>query len=356
MNLRVETEPVRRCPACAERDCGRYWRTLNGWRLQRCVSCSMVYVSPRPTEETLLAAYALEKNEYDAFFGTADLDTECYLGSDAPWLAQKAREQLQRVHRALGRKGRILELGCGGGNFLEVAQAEGWETAGVDPGNWLQAPAKDCRLGIQRCSLFAARLEDASFDAVFMVSVLEHLADPERYLLRLQQLLKPGGLLFVSGLPNVESITIRLGIDRWIGGYPPLHLLFFSRRSARRMFTRLGFTDIAVRSYGVPETLLAPLFKRGRAERFRNEYVSHVYRTSLSGAVLRALRQSLYRVFDATALGSVLELSCFARGRGFSSSPHGYPQETNKFWRVAMCGIAGKTEGVYEGIRRPARS
>lgn len=313
MIFQAETVIVPRCPACGGENQGRYWRTLNGWRLEWCHDCGMIYVSPRPSDETLLTAYVLGRKEYDEFFHTEYLDSECFLGSEAEWLKEKAGEQLGRLQRVLGKKGkkgRILELGCGGGHFLEAAAAQGWQTAGVDPGNWIRSPERDDRLGIQRCSLFDARLEKESCDAVFMASVLEHLAEPERYVRYLKQLLKPGGLLFVSGLPNINSLTIRLGIDRWIGGHPPLHLLFFSRRSVRTMFARLGFTNISIRSYGISETLLEMFFKR-RGERTRNDYVRHVHRRSLLGAGVRAVRSSLYGLLDISGLGSVLEISSF---------------------------------------------
>ncbi|TSC72470.1 MAG: ubiquinone/menaquinone biosynthesis methyltransferase [Parcubacteria group bacterium Gr01-1014_38] len=309
MTFPTETVSVLRCPACG-RNNSRQWKTLNGWRLEKCTVCGMIYVSPRPSEASLLAAYALPRDEYDNFFHTEYLDTDCFLGGERVWIAEKAREQLGRLHRILQRKGKIFELGCGGGQFLEIAAAEGWETAGVDPGDWVRSSEKDERLGIQRCSLFEARLEAGSFDAVFMASVLEHIAEPERYVVYLQRLLKNGGLLFISGLPNVQSLTILLGIDRWIGGHPPLHLLFFSRRSARTMLERLGFADISIRSYGIPETLLELIFRRA-GERVRNDYVQHVYRRSLVGAGIRALRHALYGVFDITGMGSVLEISCF---------------------------------------------
>ncbi|MBN1992347.1 MAG: methyltransferase domain-containing protein [Anaerolineae bacterium] len=267
----------------------------------------MIFANPCPSEAALQAAYALPKEIYDQFFQTAYLNTESILSGNAIWQRNTSQQYLDLIEQQLGHTGRILDLGCGPGVFLEMAQSRGWETAGVDPGDWRQGYDKDELLNIHRCSLFEAGLTEASFDAVFMGSVLEHLHNPRRYLDVLYRLLKPGGVIYVVGLPNIKSWTIQLGLDRWIGNHPPLHLLYFSRQTARLLFTNMGYRQISIKCYGMSETMLEAVFNRcGQA--YTGDYAGYVTESTWRGQLLRSIRRLVYEFFNFSGIGSVLEI------------------------------------------------
>ena len=294
------------CPVCRYHG-SKPWKILKGWSLRKCSACSMIYADPCPTEEALQVAYGLPEQEYDEFFQSGYIDSRKILGGQGKWQRHKAQEHLEAIERRTHRKGRILELGCGPGVFLDVARSRGWQTAGIDPGDWREGYDKDDELNIRRCSLFEAGFEENSFDVIYMGSVLEHLLYPRRYLERLLSLLKPGGLMYVAALPNIGSWTIQLGIDRWIGNHPPLHLLFFSRRTGRRIFENVGFEVTAIHCYGMSETILEAIFNGG-GKTYSGEYVGQFVEPSLRGRLLRWIRICLNRVFDLTGTGSVLEV------------------------------------------------
>lgn len=267
----------------------------------------MVYVDPCPTDAALQIAYGLPENEYNEFFQSAYIDSRKILDGQADWQRHKAQEHLAAIERQVPGKGRLLELGCGPGVFLEIARSRGWQTGGVDPGDWREGYDKDDELNIRRCSLFETGFEENSFDVVYMGSVLEHLPSPRRYLEQLHRLLKPGGLMYVVALPNIRSWTILLGIDRWIGNHPPLHLLFFSRRTVGLLFETCGFEVSAIRCYGMSETILEAIFNRGGAT-YSGEYAGKFFKPDLRGRLLRSIRTCLNRIFNLTGTGSVLEV------------------------------------------------
>ncbi len=303
-----ETVQLDRCPVCQQTG-ARSWRMLKGWNLDRCDQCGMIYVNPCPTEAALQVAYSLPKDAYDRYFQTGYINSHKILGGTAAWQLANAHQYLETIEQQLPGRGRILDLGCGPGVFLDAAKSRGWETAGVDPGDWRESAEKDRELSIVRTSLFDAPLEPASFDAVFMGSVLEHLHEPRRYLEALFDLLKPGGIIYVVGLPNIKSWTIQLGIDRWIGNHPPLHLVYFSRRTVRQLFENAGFRQVRVRSYGMSETVLEAIFNR-RKEAYTGHYASYVAdNTSLTSLVLRPIRWAAYTFFDWAGIGSVLAVT-----------------------------------------------
>lgn len=294
------------CPLCGSWK-RRPWREIQNWMVVCCQDCGMKFANPCPTEEALAKAYALPEKEYYRYFQSSYIDYKKILGEQATWKKKYAQEYLGLIEKKLGHKGRIFELGCGSGIFLAEARNRGWETAGVDFGDWRHDPEGDRTLHIKRCSIFDCHFPENSFDAVFMASVLEHLQDPRRYLQKLYALLKPGGIICATGVPNVHSFTILLKVDRWIGNHPPSHLLFFSRKTARELFDKVGFHDIRIRSYGLSETLLEMVFNRG-GRFYSGDYASLVHQENKKGALLRFWRFLVYGYLDLLGMGSVLEI------------------------------------------------
>jgi len=270
----------------------------------------MKFVNPCPTEEALTIAYTLPKREYDKYFQSDYIDSNKVLGGKATWQQHYAHEYLGTIEKKLGYKGRIFELGCGSGIFLEMAHDRGWDTAGADFGDWRQNNGFDKALNIRRCSVFEGDFGENSFDAVYMSSVLEHLQDPTRYLEKMYSILKPGGIICATGIPNVHSLTILLGVDRWIGNHPPIHLLFFSRKTAGEIFRKTGFRNIETNNFGLSETILEAVFNR-RSNVYTGEYASLVYQKNFKGLLIRQIRFIVYRCLDLLGIGSVLEI--FAR-------------------------------------------
>lgn len=93
---------------------------------------------------------------------------------------------------------RLLDYGCGPGDVLEVCQKLDVPAIGLDNSS------RSCQLATQRGFRVihgdesSAALLDEHFDAIFLQSVIEHLADPIGVLAKLIAMLPPGGLVFVS--------------------------------------------------------------------------------------------------------------------------------------------------------------
>ncbi|MBI3299550.1 MAG: class I SAM-dependent methyltransferase [Elusimicrobia bacterium] len=176
-----------------------------------------------------------------------------------------SRLDLITRHRA---PGRLLDVGCGKGEFLSVARTRGWAVAGIEPSQGLCEHARaayglDVRLG----TLETAGAEAAAFDAVTLNHVLEHVERPLELLRGARGLLKPDGLLFVE-VPNCDSYLLRAadayfrlrGLD-WSSRLSPLH----------PPFHRFGFTVAsllhALRAAGLEPVELVTYSGKGRGYR-----------------------------------------------------------------------------------------
>jgi len=215
-------------------------------RIVRCEACGHVYRSPRPAED-----------EADAYY-----DETYYAGGDGegafayederqhePVARARARGRLARMERVLPGTGRLLEIGCSFGLFLDEARRRGWDPVGVDVSPYatkhcVEALDLDVRLG----RVEDVELEEGSFDAAYLSETIEHLTDPRRTLRRLADLLRQDGLVVV-GTGNVGSLAARVRGGRW-GYYMPGHLQYFSIASLGRELRASGFSR--VRTY-VPD-------------------------------------------------------------------------------------------------------
>jgi SAM-dependent methyltransferase len=200
----------------AAADLGSSRQKVSHGKILRCRSCHFAFRAMRPSEEDLHTLYR-------------DLDPRVYEGESAG-RAKTAQRHLKIVQRYI-RGGRLLDAGCASGAFLRCAAEAGWSVVGVEPAAELCAKAKKSlgdRGEVLCTSLQQSDLPRASFDALTLWDVLEHVPDPLDFLKRCASLVKPQGYLFAN-VPDLGSSPARCLGERW-----PLllaeHLNYFDRR------------------------------------------------------------------------------------------------------------------------------
>ncbi|MBI5878468.1 MAG: class I SAM-dependent methyltransferase [Chloroflexi bacterium] len=152
----------------------------------------------------------------------------------------KRRRAIERYVR----NGRLLEVGCGTGLFLDEMRSCGWNVSGVEPSLHASAYARESLgLNVFSGSLEQFDLSGRSFDVICMWDVLEHLPDPAKALVRLAASLDPGGLLVFS-VPNLEGIERRLFKSYWAGWDLPRHLYLVPRRALADLLYQNGLTVV----------------------------------------------------------------------------------------------------------------
>jgi 2-polyprenyl-3-methyl-5-hydroxy-6-metoxy-1,4-benzoquinol methylase len=135
--------------------------------------------------------------------------------------------------------GRLLDFGCGGGQFISRFAKSGWEVCGVEP-DTVAAAALRSRSGHDiRSDL--SNIDDwkGSFDIVSLNHVIEHVPDPVETLRRLATCLKAGGK-FIITTPNAGSLGRKLFGKYWRGLEPPRHFNVFTRKSFRMTLEAAG--------------------------------------------------------------------------------------------------------------------
>lgn len=140
----------------------------------------------------------------------------------------------------LGGPGRLLEVGAFDGDFLAMARDLGWQAEGTEINAAALARARARGLTMHAGRLAELDLAPASFDAIVLRDVLEHLPEPLAELTRIHRLLRPGGMLYVW-VPNLGSLTGRLLGPRWGAVVFPWHFVYVDGRSLPRLLEAAGY-------------------------------------------------------------------------------------------------------------------
>jgi SAM-dependent methyltransferase len=197
------------------------------YRMVKCKSCGLVRSDPVADSATLGELYRQSTFDY---------------GTEVANLRRTYGRYLGRLDALGGRKGSLLEIGCGNGFFLEEAQVRGYaDVRGVEPGSEAiakAAPGVRERIvcDMMRPGLFA----EASFDVVCLFQVFDHLPDPAGVLAETHRVLKPGGLVLILN-HNINALSARL-----LGERSPIidleHTYLYSPTTLARLAGDQAFT------------------------------------------------------------------------------------------------------------------
>jgi SAM-dependent methyltransferase len=218
------------CPLCGSRKHVQLF-TKHGFRFVRCADCRLVFVNPRLEEEAVLEEYRTAVTN-DLWFDVLTSERQQELD----------RAKFGEVLDALDPyRGRLLDVGCSIGLFLHLAGQRGWEGIGLEPAPRAREHAREVYgLDVRPEPLAEAGFADGSFDAVALLSVLEHATDPLVLLRECARVLRPGGALYVI-VPNVESLACRVLGEQARTFDGRNHLVYFSATTLADALYRTGF-------------------------------------------------------------------------------------------------------------------
>jgi SAM-dependent methyltransferase len=173
--------------------------------VSECLSCGFVQLTDQ-----------MPQNFYD--------DYEMAL-SFSPRFLNYLSELRDQFLKIFGQKtGRVLEIGCGDGSFLEAFQRKGFEVVGVEPSKPFRQSAQSKGLDVHNCYITADfPAPGGPYDAVVSRQVLEHVFDPRGFLSGFAKSLKSGG----TGLVEVPSLEQSVGNGRYFDFFPD-HVNYFS--------------------------------------------------------------------------------------------------------------------------------
>ncbi len=291
------------CPACG----GREHRPAfvakdplgpDTFDLVTCAGCGLVFVQPILAPEHIEQYYA-----------------KGYYGRRHPALKDFFMNlRVRQVGPPLG-SARLLDVGCGAGDFIFACRERGWSVVGVEQSG---APIMQqaAALGITvKPPERMHELEAGSFEVVTIWHVLEHLPEPRATLEAVRRLLAPSGRLVVE-VPNFGSWQARIGGPDWFHIDVPRHLLHFNRRSLESLLARAGFVvercrtfSLEYDAFGLMQTML------NKACRTPN----YLFQALIGRQTVRTHRDTLVSVglgLPLSIVSTVVSLAAPAFGQG----------------------------------------
>lgn len=209
----------------------------------------MLWLDPAPLQAEIGKAYrnyhthGVSRVRTPVVLWLAALNAMCRLANKPVALLSgfdAQRRHLRKMYLGDVPPGRLLEIGCGGGRYLNRMRRAGWQVEGIEPDLAAASRVRD-RYSIEvRPDLFAEHYPDAAFDAVVMSHVIEHVHDPLALMRECRRVLRPNGFLVVT-TPNARSAAHMKYARCWRGLEPPRHIHLFAPEALRKCAEMAGF-------------------------------------------------------------------------------------------------------------------
>jgi len=215
------------------------------------------------------------------------------------------RDQLARLDFKGLKEFRILDVGCGTGHFLKVAQDRGWEVAGIEISSFSADQARSRHgLNVETGTLESVHPQDNFFDIVTMWDVLEHLPEPLKTLNEISRILKEGGIFSFSTI-NIASLNAWLQKEKWRYLIPPEHLFYFTPGSLKKILHDKKFSILSFRTHfalhAAIESIQNEKSKQDKALNFARKYLKP----------LRIIRDGLIKIYP---FGDIIEVTAQKAG------------------------------------------
>ncbi len=227
----MDLEMLAECPWCCSSDHVEWGRPVRNFLSAECMSCKLIFVKNRLNEKALqkyYATYLTDMHRADA-------------------LKNKQRELMYELEfkfiDKISGPGKVLDVGCGAGLFLDVFKANGYSCHGVEFG--AEAAAAASKKHQIYTGNFSKLGITEKFDLIVFRGVIEHIPQPRAYLDEAVRLLDNGGYIFITSTPNADAFSCELFKEKWNQHVPEAHLMHFRPDHFEQYFRSVGLEIIA---------------------------------------------------------------------------------------------------------------
>ena len=221
------------------------------YSIVQCTNCSVYYVAP---------SISFSSKQWAMLYNSE------YFSLQSSWLIKKRKKELsERFDKASKLLSKtdisFLDIGCGEGKALLEGTKRGWDVTGIDI---VDNRMKDAKIGSIKFiteNFIDFKLQENSFDFIYLDSVLEHVLTPIPYLLKIKKLLRAGGIVYI-GVPNEDSLynNLRSIVFKFAGRRnisakikpfdSPYHVIGFNKKALTYIFNNISMDVISIRNFG----------------------------------------------------------------------------------------------------------
>ena len=207
---------------------------IGRWKVQCviCKNCGLVFINPTREQDYYESTY----EEFYDYTPAIEYNQSCF-----NWIM----ETLKRMQNSYEDFQNLLEIGCHTGNLLNLFREAGFNTYGIEPNiNACKYARHHFGLNVENAFLHNTQLENNYFDIIIAIQTFEHFFNPTKSLLKMKNLLKKCGLLFIE-VPNIHSKKGFFITSTWKGYKPSIfHLYVYSPKTLLLFLSKAGFSVI----------------------------------------------------------------------------------------------------------------
>jgi len=233
-------EKILICPVCEKSDFSLlfdvkdYFLTSEEFSIQKCNNCGFKFVNPRPDKSEIGRYY--QSDQYISHNAA-----EAKFINRVYKLARRFSilKKYKIVYKYAG-PGKILDIGCGTGEFLNYCKSRGFEVTGIEPNKKARVFAQQENKTPVFCELAELSADKGSCNCITMWHVLEHIHDLNETLEMVKYLISRNGILIVA-VPNCNSWDAGKYGNFWAAYDVPRHLYHFTESTMKKLLTNHGF-------------------------------------------------------------------------------------------------------------------
>lgn len=224
------------------------------YNIYECIECEIAMLHPFPSDEKLTKLYS---------FGNYRTDQGKRFGFLIESLIHLGRIRKRKRISQFIKPGKILDIGCGRGLFLDVMCRGGWSVIGTELNKETASYAiKTYGLKIFTGEIIQHKLKAESIDVININQVLEHLKNPHEVIKESHRLLRSGGIIIIA-VPDLRSLQFTVGKENWFLLDIPYHLFHFTEEGLGKLLKKNEFKvkyikrfSLEINPFGWLQTLL----------------------------------------------------------------------------------------------------
>lgn len=258
----------------------------------KCQNCDFIFMERIPTEKEL--------NDHYSKYAYA---SEGYI---SPLTIQSFNLLLDELE-PYRKNNRLLDVGCGRGDFLVEARKRGWEVSGTEYSETAVALCESKGITMKKGQLNSADFDVADFDVIVSFEVIEHIINPNEELKHMHALLRKGGLFYCT-TPNFNSLNRYYQKAEFNIIEYPEHLSYYTKKTLVDVAKRHGLKKVGFRSTGISITRIRNSKKKGTEAMCTKESTDEKLRETMSsGGIMSFVKKSINWLLTLTNTGITLK-------------------------------------------------
>jgi 2-polyprenyl-3-methyl-5-hydroxy-6-metoxy-1,4-benzoquinol methylase len=260
--------------------------------LLKCSDCGFVFMRKIPTSKELedyYSVYAYEKEK------------------KIPEPTRVSLEGLLDSFEKYRKNNRILDVGCGEGWILELAMKRGWQPYGTEFSSKAIEICEKKGIKMYAGVLKAEDIKEKDFDIIVSSETIEHINNPREELANIHQLLRKGGLFYIT-TPNFNSYLRRMMKDKYAIIKYPEHLSYYTTTTLNKLLRNTGFSKVKLMTTGISLSHYQ-LSKASENKRdFTNKNADEKLRNKIAkSSTLKVIKKGINTALSFLSIGMTLK-------------------------------------------------